>query len=187
MSKTILKLSLLLCVICAICTALVSGAFTGTKDLIAQRQEDSITAAYREVLPATGKLTHLNVPPVGQITDIMASTADGSVNGYIYSAEPKGYGGGILLMVGFSHPQGTINGVKIIRQTETPGLGAKCTQADFLGQFRDKPLTQELRLTKTHKAGDIQAITAATITSKAVISGINAARRHYADNFAKHS
>lgn len=70
------------------------------------------------------------------------------------------------------------------QQNETPGLGAKCTEPAFIDQFLGKDLSHDLTVSKNaSQPQEIQAITASTITSKAVVKGINSARRHYQEHF----
>lgn len=91
--------------------------------------------------------------------------------GYIIKATNKGYGGPITMLVGFD-AAGEIKGMKILSHAETPGLGAKINEVRygetgpwFLRQFAGKN-AREISL------DDIQAITAATISSQAVIEGV---------------
>ncbi len=96
---------------------------------------------------------------------------DSKTLGYIIRTETKGYSGTITMLVGFDFI-GEIKGIEILSQQETPGLGAKIVeirQGDqkpwFLRQFEGKS-APDLDLK------DIQAITAATISSKAVLEGV---------------
>jgi len=95
--------------------------------------------------------------------------------GYIIKAEAKGYGGPISMLVGFDF-NGEIKGIKILSHSETPGLGAKINEVRsgenvpwFLKQFEGKGV-QNLEL--GDKPENIQAITAATISSTAVVDGV---------------
>ena len=90
--------------------------------------------------------------------------------GRIFQVTPSGYGGPIIVKVGFDS-EIKVKGVRILGHTETPGLGAKITDASFLNQFKDKS-GNELYLKKYHKEGTVDAITGATISSKAVSDGI---------------
>jgi len=89
-----------------------------------------------------------------------------------YAAEGRdsgGYGGDIVLMVGFEKDKKTVISYRVLQASETPGLGMKLTTPEFAGQFKGKDATK-LRLRQ--KGGDIDAITSATITSKAVLRAI---------------
>jgi len=95
--------------------------------------------------------------------------------GYVIRVQTKGYGGLINMLVGFDI-NGEIKGVKILSHSETPGLGAKINEVRagekvpwFLKQFEGK-FAKNLELKDTSEG--IQAITGATISSNAVVSGI---------------
>lgn len=86
------------------------------------------------------------------------------------SVTPTGYGGDIALMVGFD-ADGVVEGVRILSHSETPGLGAKVVEADFLDQFVGlDPATGSVAVVAD--GGRIDSITAATISSRAVCTGI---------------
>ena len=185
MLKETIRLAAILLTICGICTALVAEAFNSTKDTIENRAAQQIRDSYKQVLPDADIMTKQPPPDNAALLEVLRSESNGMVNGYIYMAAPSGYSGKITTMIGISHPSMRITGVKILQQTETPGLGAKCEESQFTQQFADKPLVEPLAVSKqAARPQEIQAITAATITSKAVVSGINAAREHYQQNYA---
>lgn len=186
MNKDLFRLSFLLLIICAISTALVAGAHDYTKGIIASRNAAQVTESYKQVFPQAGKLEKEASPSDSPIKEIYRSTKGDSINGYIYTVAPKGYGGEIVIMVAIENPSMRITGVKILSQQETPGLGAKCAEPSFLGQFTGKDLHNDLLVSKQAKASqEIQAITASTITSKAVVSGINLVSTHFREHFVK--
>ena len=82
---------------------------------------------------------------------------------------PSGFGGAMDIMVGVS-ADGVCSGVSIISHAETSGLGANATKEDFRAQFVGKA-----NVAVTKDGGDIAALTGATITSRAVCDGVNAA------------
>ena len=81
----------------------------------------------------------------------------------------EGYGGDIVLMVGFKKDKKTVISYKVLQAAETPGLGMKLKTPEFAGQFSGKDGTA-LKVRKD--GGDIEAITSATITSRAVCKAI---------------
>ena len=89
-----------------------------------------------------------------------------------YTAEgtcKDGYGGDITLMVGFKTDKKTVISYKVLAASETPGLGMKLKTPEFAGQFAGK----DGRALKVKKdGGEIEAITSATITSRAVCRAI---------------
>ena len=89
-----------------------------------------------------------------------------------YTAEGRsgeGYGGDIVLMVGFKKDKKTVISYKVLQASETPGLGMKLKTPEFSGQFSGKD-GAALKVKKD--GGDIEAITSATITSRAVCKAI---------------
>ena len=79
-----------------------------------------------------------------------------------------GYGGTIDVLVGID-PDGKLRGIRIISQQETPGLGAKITEAAFLDKFIGVAI-DELNLSRD--GGSIDAITGATISSRAIVDAL---------------
>ena len=184
MNKSFLRLTFILFSICAISTALVAAAYDYTNGIIAERAAAKVAAGYKQVLPQAGKLEKLPVPENSPIKEIYRSTANSKVNGFVYTVAPKGYAGEINIMVGIENPSMKITGVKILSQQETPGLGSKCTEPAFLDQFLNKDLHNALSVSKNAKtSSEIQAITSSTITSKAVVSGINQVSTHMRENY----
>ncbi|MFW6291346.1 MAG: FMN-binding protein [Spirochaetota bacterium] len=106
-----------------------------------------------------------------------ASTTDGSLLGYAVRVETQGYGGTITLLAGLSEDLETIIGIEIAEQVETPGLGGNITESEFKRQFAgldaEEPVTYVKNIEPNKDANEIQAISGATITSRAITSGIN--------------
>ena len=115
------------------------------------------------------------------------SSKGGKANGYIYTVDPSGYGGKIKLMVGIDAEKGTITGIKVLSQFRKPRVWVPAApNRNGRLSYKGKSLENDLVVTKQDptKDNDIRAITAATITSRAVVTGVNAARDHYMKNFA---
>lgn len=185
MIKDILRLAAILLVICGIAAACVGTAYEQTQPLIDERKAAAVEAGYKQVLPTAGQLSD-EAASGKHIVAVKRSQTGGQTNGYIYTVAPDGYAGKITIMLGIEYPSARISGVKILQQNETPGLGAKCTEPAFIEQFTGKDLSQKLAVSKNAaQPQEVQAITASTITSKAVVTGINAARKHYQEHFGK--
>ncbi len=97
--------------------------------------------------------------------------------GIMVQAEAKGYNGNvpITFLVGFDK-KGTITGLAVLEQQETPGLGDRVTEPDFGQQFVGKTGQVEL---KTGTKNSIDGITGATLSSKGVVAGVNEARKAF--------
>jgi electron transport complex protein RnfG len=89
----------------------------------------------------------------------------------------NGFGGLVWLMVGFK-TDGAINDISVLEQNETPGLGTKMTTAKFKNQFNDKN-PEQYKLSVTKDGGDVDAITAATISSRAFCDAVNRAHKSF--------
>lgn len=87
----------------------------------------------------------------------------------------SGYGGDIKLMVGFKEDKKTVISYKVLSASETPGLGMKLSTPEFAGQFKGKDGTS-LKVKKD--GGKVEAITSATITSRAVCEAIADAQKN---------
>lgn len=93
---------------------------------------------------------------------------DGEVIGYAFRGTGSGYGGDINILIGLNSDK-TIRDIVVLSHTETPGLGSKITESNFLDQFNGLSL-EELKLSE--EGGAVDAITGATISSEAMVDGV---------------
>lgn len=102
------------------------------------------------------------------------------VGAAIIGSTEKGFSGLIKIMVGFK-PNGTIQNIVVLEQKETPGLGTKMKDDKYLAQYRDQdPSTYNLKVTKD--GGDVDALTGATITSRAFGEAVQMAYDEFMKN-----
>lgn len=171
-SKEIIKVGLILFAITAL-AALVLALMNGvTAPLIQANQAKKQQLAMQNVLPeASGFSTdNLRTDSMDKTVTAVYAAEDA---GYAVMVSPNGYGGAISMAVGVDK-HGTVTGVDVISQSETAGLGANCTKDEFKTQFTGK--TAGVTVSKNGaKENEIDAISSATITSKAVTAGVNAA------------
>ena len=173
-----MKSSLKNMVLVLFCITFVSSACVGlvnmiTVEPIAKAKAAAVQAALAEVLPdfdATESSEHLADELV-----IVAhkATKNGKVVGYaIETATKNGFSGLVRLMVGFD-AKGTILNVNVLEQTETPGLGAKMTEEGnpLLASIQGKKASK-VNLTVKKDGGDVDALTAATISSRAYAEAV---------------
>ena len=147
--KKILSLVLSLTIISGVCAGVLAYVDSITKEPIKQTAEKNREAAKAAVL--CGEEGY---------------TAEGTCK--------DGYGGDITLMVGFKKDKKTVISYKVLAAAETPGLGMKLKTPEFAGQFAGK----DGRALKVKKdGGEIEAITSATITSRAVCRAIADAQK----------
>ena len=161
----VLRLTLTLFLITTIVAGLLGLVNYVTADTIAEQIAQKAENAMRQVLEADS-YEPLDVPENSTVT---AAYRAGD-RGYVVRVAPNGFGGAIDLMVGVDK-ENKVTGVAIISHSETASLGANCTREDFRAQFAGK--TGELAVSKD--GGDIDALTGATVTSRAVTRAVNAA------------
>ena len=142
--KKILGLVLSLTIISGVCAGVLAYVDSITKEPIKQTAEKNREQARKAVL--CGEEGY---------------TAEGTCK--------DGYGGNITLMVGFKKDKKTVISYKVLAASETPGLGMKLKTPEFAGQFAGKD-GASLKVKKD--GGEIEAITSATITSRAVCRAI---------------
>ena len=167
------NMTLCLFAICLVCSALLAGVYALTKDPIDAAKAAKNEAAIKEVLPEAAVTIEeeRTVEMDGQAyTYNLAYDQQGNTVGCAINVSPLGFGGPIDIKVGFD-VNGVIWNTKVLSQTETPGLGAKCVEASFSDQFKGfDPAQKKLAVKKD--GGDVDAITASTITSRAYAVGL---------------
>ena len=174
--------------------AAVSGGVLGlvygvTKDAIAEVDQKKNEAAIQAVLPLEGEITYkadtMTFTDEGATLSFpcnLAYDANGNFQGAAVKTSEGGFGGKIDMMVGFL-ADGTIKGTSVLSHAETPGLGANMT-GKFKDQFVDKN-PADFRLIVKKDGGDVDAITAATITSRAFSKAVDKAYKAFMANKAQ--
>ena len=164
--------------------AAVSGGVLGlvygvTKDAIAEVDQKKNEAAIQAVLPLEGEINYEadTIQFTYEGVDMtfpcnLAFDANGNFQGAAVKTSEGGFGGKIDMMVGFL-ADGTIKGTSVLSHAETPGLGANMT-GKFKDQFVDKN-PADFKLIVKKDGGDVDAITAATISSRAVSEAVKRA------------
>ncbi|MFC1979166.1 RnfABCDGE type electron transport complex subunit G, partial [Chloroflexota bacterium] len=102
--------------------------------------------------------------------EIYTIYSDDDVIGFAFLALGRGYGGDINILVGLED-ETTLKGITIISQTETPGLGTRITDSDFTDMFTGTKI-DDIGLKRDN--GGIDALTGATISSRAVVDAVKA-------------
>ena len=174
--KDILIPTIALLVICLVATTLLAGTNMITKEKIALNAVETEKASRMLVLPEGKEYGEVTTLDSG-ITYCIGTNEAGEEVGYVFTTGAKGYGGTVSVMVGIG-ADGAITGIEILSHAETPGLGANAVKPEFKDRFIGK--SGELTVDKNSNDGqNVQAITAATITSKAVVSAVNAVTAAY--------
>ena len=190
--RDIIKLTLFLLVIAGIAGAGLSYVNGLTGPLIEQQILQQKIDGFKEVYPHADKVEnesakYLQEPHDSGLKEVNIAYRNGAPAGVIYAVESKGYSGPISLLAGFDIATAKITAIKVLSQRETPGLGAKAQESSFQERYKNKSAAEALEVTKKApaKENQIEAITASTITTKAVTKAVNAAREHFTARFAQ--
>ncbi len=166
----VLKVGVILFAITAIAAAILAGVNGVTAPVIAENNKKAQEAAIRKVLPDAREIKELEYEATqgSSVTGIYS----GGDAGYAVKAVPNGYGGAIEMIIGIG-ADNVVAGIEIISQSETAGLGSKCTTDEFKNQFTGKREGITVVKGGGAKGNEIDAISSATVTSKAVTRGVN--------------
>ena len=174
LESTFPNMVLSLTCITLVAAAALGGAYMLTAESIEQQQSAKQTAAISAVLPAHDSIA---APETVENMTVYKAYANGEFVGAAVETSADGFGGVIQLMVGFDADNHIVN-YEVLSLQETPGLGSKIPE-----WFKDdqKP-TQNIigreangQFTVSKDGGDVDAITAATISSRAFLKAVNAA------------
>ena len=170
--KYVLRLTVTLLLITGIMAAVLAGVNSITAPKIAAITAEKTTQAIAAVLPDAETAVAVDfTDDTGIVTTVYESDS-----GYAITVTPSGFDGTIEMMVGVNKADGTVTGISIINQSETAGLGAVCAASSAKGEnFRTQYIGMSGELAVAKDGGAVEAITGATITSRAVTTGVNAA------------
>lgn len=173
MESSLKNMVVVLFTITLISSAAVGGVYMITKEPIEQAKVAAVNDALNQVLPeyetTTSQTIEVNSLPIVAHT---ATVADKAVGYAVESISKNGFGGTVRLMVGFD-TTGKIININVLEQKETPGLGTKMTDEGnvLLASFKDKNAS-EINMTVKKDGGDVDALTAATISSRAYAEAV---------------
>ena len=165
----VLRLALTLLAITAVVAAALAGVNSITAPAIAELNAQKTQEAIELVLPGGGE-EKADFPATALVSKVYAGEA-----GYAVEVTPGGFDNTITMMVGVD-TEGKVLGISIIKHTETAGLGAVAAAGTPAGEnFRGQFVGASGSVSVTKDGGTMDAITGATITSRAICVGVNAA------------
>ena len=166
--KFVLRLSLTLLVITSLVALLLAGVNKITAPVITELNAAKTQQAIEAVLPGGGEAVEF--PETDLVSKVYASDA-----GYAVEVTPIGFDNTVTMMVGIDQ-EGKVLGIDVVSHTETAGLGAVSDADTPAGiAFRQQFEGMSGSVAVSKDGGSVDAITGATITSRAVCAGINAA------------
>ncbi|HAW58688.1 MAG TPA: RnfABCDGE type electron transport complex subunit G [Bacteroidales bacterium] len=177
--STLKNMIICLLTITVVASAALAGVYNMTKEPIAAAAIQKKFAAIHQVIPDFDTLKQLAyLPPDGKDSVYLyfGYKNDSLVGVAVETYSEKGFSGHISIMVGFK-ADGTINSIEVLEQKETPGLGTKMTEPSFKDQFKGLDISklpnEQVKVNKDQ--GTIEAITAATISSRAFCDAVQRA------------
>ena len=173
MKSTLVNMVAVLFGITLVASAGVGAVHMVTAEPIAQAEAAAKVAALERVLPAFERTESETVTRDEMPITVYTATQGADVVGYAVETMSKnGFGGPISLMVGFS-PAGEVLNVNVLKQTETPGLGTKMADEGnpLLASFEGRN-PADMKLAVRKDGGDVDALTAATISSRAYVDAM---------------
>lgn len=167
MKKEFIKLSAVLCLITLVASLVLAGVNTITEPAIERAEAAATQSAMKNLIPEADEFEKTESDE-----NLSVAKKDGKIVGFCAKVSANGYGGAVVMMVGVDTEM-TVQGIEILTQSETAGLGAKITDDGFKSQFKGKSLA-DLKVVKTETTSpqEFTAVTGATISSRAVESGI---------------
>lgn len=175
-----LRLMIVLAVISAIAAGTLALVDSFTKPKIEAFKAQSEASAYQQVLPEADSFTEdaelmetiAKQPQFSLVQNVKIGTNQGTQVGWVCKVASPGYSSNIVMLVGIKS-DGKLGKVMVLDQKESPGLGTNVTDPGFIEQSSIAQANAGKELKVTKDGGEVQAITGATISSRAVLRGIN--------------
>ncbi len=167
-NDSIFKIGINLTLACLLASAVIAGTYALTAP-VAAKSKIALDNKARKELVADAQ----DFKAVDGKEGWFAALKDGKIIAYVVPTESKGYGGAIHMLAAIT-TEGKVIDYTILKYNETPGLGDKAEKPDFRKRFAGKT-AENLEVVKVPSEDKIQALTGATITSRAVTKGIKKA------------
>lgn len=164
--KYYLQLGFVLLLITAIASGVLAYINGLTAPMIEENQRRTKEEARKEVMPDATSFE--NIGTYNEEGIFAAKNDAGEIVGFTFLASLYGYSSHVKSMVGINKDM-KVNKIKVISQTETPGLGANCNKLEFQEQFAFKTIEQ-MKVDKD--GGSIESLTGATITTRTIANSI---------------
>lgn len=167
-NDSIIKIAINMMMACLLSGTVIAGVYAFTEPVAIKERANAKEKAMQSLVEEVEE-----IKPIEGKAEWFAAMKDGKMVAYIVPAENKGYEGTIKMVAAIS-PEGKVVNFKIVSHRETPGLGDKALEPKFVNQYKDKS-PDDLVVVKVPTDKNIQALTGATITSRAVTNGIKKA------------
>lgn len=177
------KIAAILTAICLVIALALAATNMLTKDVIAEAAAAAKAATCYEAIPAE---EYVHISECSEYRDnyadldVYLALDDGIVTGAAITTSSRGYGSAVEVMTGIDQ-NGCVSGVSVLEHDETVGLGANAAKSPFLDQFKTGEEEQRPSgFAVSRDGGEIDAVTSATVTSRAVTRAVNEALEIFA-------
>lgn len=186
--KETIKLGLILLLITAIAGGVLAFTNSFTGPIIAEMEKEESFGAFFDIFPDVDDFLEVEESLLEEITsdnsdikEVYEVIEGEDIVGYALITSTGGYGGDITTITGINI-EGSLAGIKVTDNSETPGLGTKIEEDDFSDSFKEKS-TEDILIGVDSPSEDneVQIIAGATISADGVIKGVNIAREAYID------
>lgn len=182
--KENLKLGGILLTITVIAGLLLGFANSLTAEAILENSKVS-KEDLKVILPAASSIADTEGIETNETINEVYDALDGSGNkvGNVFKVTTKGFHGPVELVVAISS-EDKVTGMKVLAHSETPGLGAKITEPAFMERVKDLPIAEDIEIVKVTPSKDnqVEGVSGASVSSKAVATAVNDAIRFYKEN-----
>ena len=163
-----------------------------TSPIIAEIEKEASFKSLAELFPEADDFKEVDEELLNTIKEKHDSIVEaheaiesGETVGYSFKTESSGYGDSPIVAITGINNDGTLAGIDIVSNSETPGFGKQIEEEKFTDTFKEKTTDAELIPAESPKTeNEVMLITGSTISTKGVLTGVNAAREVYIENFS---
>lgn len=170
--KNAVRMILVLVIVGAVSGGVLVCVYNYASPLIEKNEKKALEEAIYKILPQAKSYSEITKDGI-----VLYKGVDekGNVVGYAFKAKGFGYQGEIEIIAGIDAELKELKGMEVLESTETPGLGAEITNEPFKKQFHGLSVLPNITFTKDKvtQENEIQAITGATISTRAVVEILN--------------
>lgn len=190
--KETIKLGLILFIFTAIAGGVLAVTNDFTAPIIAEIQKEASFGALIELFPEADDFEELDEALLttlkGKYAPIIeghTALKDGQAVGYSFKTESSGYGDTPIVAITAINSDGTLAGIEVVSNSETPGFGKAIEEDSYQDTYKGKSTATDLIPVENPEAeNEVMLISGSTISSKGILDGINAARQAYVENFS---
>lgn len=191
--KETIKLGIVLFIFTAIAGGVLALTNDFTSPIIAEIEREASFKSLSKLFPEADDFKAVDDELLGNIklkhTPIIEAHEalnGGETIGYSFKTESSGYGDNPIVAITAINSDGALAGIDVVTHSETPGFGKQIEEDSFKDTYKGKATKSELVPVESPSTeNEVMLITGSTISSKGILTGVNAAREAYVENFSK--